>query len=706
MAINFLNTVNLNKNQLEQAAIENLGTNPATGVLGQIYYNTTDKALKICVTASTINPSANAVWEEVGATSGVETISIGNANVNAGGVNTGLVRTPGTGIGDVVITPAIYGGDANVGMVPTGGTAGKYLDGAGNWLDVTVGDITEVQASTDNNKLGINVVDQTGPIPKVGLDIIGLTALTAPASDDSLVVYDLSETKNKKISIADIVGTSTWKLEGDGANQQTIVNGDIVDFVGDTYITVTASSPSANNFKVNFDHDNTTRTNTTTTSSPGYGGDIVAIDSITTNTTGHITDVNTKTYTLPSDTNETYTLPVSAGASNSAVIDLTAGGTGSGVKSSVTFLGTTSRIAITEQTGNNGSITVDLPDDVTIVDDLTVGGIITQSGLGSTTGVNNGAVSSSANLLLTANNTAIKVGMQVTGTGIPTNITIASVTDAKNFVLSGAITIANGITITFEEINSFAAPLDMNNNRLHEVKTGVLGTDGVNLGQVELLVAGVGVFKGGYNATSDPGAPKISGADNIALDQGDYFIVTHDGDITFSDQVVKVEVGDFIFANAAITADDDPASTEYTIVIADANIAGAGATDGATEKGVAGFDSANFTVSASGWVQIKSLSRLNGRKQALDDGGSATPPTSPVERTVSGGLTTFEIDLADASLFGSGALAEDVTVEVTQNVSPFQTVYADVTRSGSASMSIIFSGDVAVNTYRVLLEYI
>jgi hypothetical protein len=610
MAINFLNTVDLNFNQLNKAAIQNLATDPAAGVLGQIYYNTGVSALKICVTAST--GAANAVWQEVGATSGVETLTTTQTGNSVGNTLTVLTNA----IGDVTINSFAYAGGSNIGYVPSGGVAGKYLDGAGNWLDVTTGDITAVLQGTY-----INVDNSTGPEPTIN-------------------------------------------------------------------------------------HDLTTRTNTSPTSSPGYGGDIVAISAILSNTTGHITDVATTTYTLPADTNETYTLPVSAGASNSAVIDLTAGGTGSGVKSSVTFLGTTSRIAITEQTGNNGSITVDFPDDVTIVDDLTVGGIITQSGLGSTTGVNNGAVSSSANLLLTANNTAIKVGMQVTGTGIPTNITIASVTDAKNFVLSGAITIANGITITFEEINSFAAPLDMNNNRLHEVKTGVLGTDGVNLGQVELLVAGVGVFKGGYNATSDPGAPKISGADNIALDQGDYFIVTHDGDITFSDQVVKVEVGDFIFANAAITADDDPASTEYTIVIADANIAGAGATDGATEKGVAGFDSANFTVSASGWVQIKSLSRLNGRKQTLDNGANATPANSPVARAVSGGLTTFTINLADASLFGSGALAEDVTVEVTQDVSPFQTVYADVTRSGSASMSIIFSGDVAVDTYRVLLEYV
>jgi hypothetical protein len=312
-------------------------------------------------------------------------------------------------------------------------------------------------------------------------------------------------------------------------------------------------------------------------------------------------------------------------------MNLTAGGTGSGVKSSVTVFGTTGRIAITEQTGNNGSITVDFPDDVTIVDDLTVGGVITQSQTG--------------------------------------------------------------------ETNSFASPLNMNTNKLTNVATGTASTDGVNLGQVELLVAGVGVFKGGYNATNDPGSPVISGGSNIALDQGDYFVVTHDGDITFSDTTVSVEVGDFIFANAAITASSTPASTQYTFVLADANVAGAGATDGATEKGVSGFDSANFTVTASGWVQLKSQANANGRKQTLNN-------TAPCARVEANGLTTFTINLAAASLFGTGALAENVTVEVTQNVSPYQTVYADVTRSGSASMSVIFSGSVAVDIYRVLLTHV
>jgi hypothetical protein len=238
------------------------------------------------------------------------------------------------------------------------------------------------------------------------------------------------------------------------------------------------------------------------------------------------------------------------------------------------------------------------------------------------------------------------------------------------------------------------------------VPTATAGTSAPNLAQVELLVAGVGVFQGGYNASTDPGVPVISGASNIALDQGDYYVVTHDGDITFSDTTVSVEVGDFIFASAAITANSDPASTEYTFVIADANVAGAGATDGATEKGVAGFDSASFTVSSTGWVQLKPQSNPYGAKVTLDDGGSATPATSPCTRAESGGLTTFTIDLTDASLFGTSALASNVKAEITQIAAPYETVYADVARSGTGTISFAFTGSVASDVYAALLVYV
>ena len=165
-------------------------------------------------------------------------------------------------------------------------------------------------------------------------------------------------------------GMSTWKIGSTTGTDQTVSNGQTVDGVGGTYI----SGAIGGTRTVTLTHDDTTRSNTTSSASPGYGGSFPAIDSITTNTTGHVIGVNTKTVTFPSDTNETYTLPVAAGGANSAVLNLTAGGTGSGIKSSVTINGDSNTVKVTESTGNNGSLTLDLQDDVTITTSLTISG--------------------------------------------------------------------------------------------------------------------------------------------------------------------------------------------------------------------------------------------------------------------------------------------------------------------------------------------
>ena len=92
---------------------------------------------------------------------------------------------------------------------------------------------------------------------------------------------------------------------GGGSAGWESIGGDIQKVDGGTYITVT--SPDGPIPVVN--HDATTRSNTTSTASPAYGATFTALDSITSNATGHVTAVNTKTVTLPADTNETYTLP-------------------------------------------------------------------------------------------------------------------------------------------------------------------------------------------------------------------------------------------------------------------------------------------------------------------------------------------------------------------------------------------------------------
>jgi len=103
--------------------------------------------------------------------------------------------------------------------------------------------------------------------------------------------------------------------------------------------------------------------------------DLSAVDGTSSTATRFLSKDNT--WDVPSyttNTDETYTLPVAAGAANSAVLNLTAGGTGSGIKSSVTINGDTTTVKVTETVGNNGSITLDLQDDVTIATSLTING--------------------------------------------------------------------------------------------------------------------------------------------------------------------------------------------------------------------------------------------------------------------------------------------------------------------------------------------
>ena len=247
------------------------------------------------------------------------------------------------------------------------------------------------------------------------------------------------------------------------------------------------------------------------------------------------------------------------------------------------------------------------------------------------------------------------------------------------------------------------------------VPTATTGTSATNLAQVELLVAGVGVFQGGYNAlagTVNNGGGSLNGASNIASDKGDYYVVTIGGSAFFG---VVLEVGDFIFAGTAIAANSSPSLGAYVTVIADANVAGAGATDGATEKGVSGFDSASFAVSATGWVQLKPQANPYGAKVTLDDGGSNTPPDSPSTRNESGGLTVFTVDVTQSSnavgepewfVFGTSALAANVKAEITQVAAPYETVYADVARSGAGTISFAFTGTITSGDYAVLLTYV
>ena len=68
----------------------------------------------------------------------------------------------------------------------------------------------------------------------------------------------------------------------------------IESVVGGTYITESVTGQT-----VTLNHDNTSRSDTTSTDAPAYGGTFEAVTSVTTNATGHVTAIDVSTVTIP-----------------------------------------------------------------------------------------------------------------------------------------------------------------------------------------------------------------------------------------------------------------------------------------------------------------------------------------------------------------------------------------------------------------------
>ena len=150
------------------------------------------------------------------------------------------------------------------------------------------------------------------------------------------------------------------------------IAGDITGLTPGTYINIdNASGPIPT-----INHDLTTRTDTTSSNSPGYAGTFTAVDSVTTNTTGHIMALNLKTVTMPSAEGYSWSLDGDTGTPRT----ITSGDT-------ATFIGGTN-ISTVVNTPTGDNLTINLNDSITLAGDLTVsGGDITLGGTGRIQGI-------------------------------------------------------------------------------------------------------------------------------------------------------------------------------------------------------------------------------------------------------------------------------------------------------------------------------
>lgn len=165
---------------------------------------------------------------------------------------------------------------------------------------------------------------------------------------------------------------TSFTVAGDTGTSQTISNGNTLTISGGPVIVTTGAATDELIVK----HDVVSRTDTTSSASPTYGGTFTVVDSVTSSSEGHVTAINVKTVTLPSSDDTTYDLSVQAGGANDAVIRLAGSDS---TNDDVKIEGTSTTIKVTENATPN-TITLDLQDDVTIVNDLTVGGDINVTG--------------------------------------------------------------------------------------------------------------------------------------------------------------------------------------------------------------------------------------------------------------------------------------------------------------------------------------
>ena len=298
----------------------------------------------------------------------------------------------------------------------------------------------------------------------------------------------------------------------------------------------------------------------------------------------------------------------------------------------------------------------------------------------------------------TVTSITVAAGTGLTSTGSPITvsgtITLAlDVVGADNYILAQtAATAASTDTISFSDSTDSDTVKKSTLANIPMVALTAVKT------YIDDAVANEGSFQGGYNAATN--SPDLDTSPSSAIQSGWLWAVTVGGDF-FSEAVTP---GDLIFANV-----DNPGATfsNWTVVQSGQDIATAAGTDGASTKGIAGFDSAHFSTTANGWVQanladatatgvsrvvagtgidvsvasgVFTVSQETGsgrsKKIVLNSSGAG------VAVATAGTVRTYTLTVDNAAIFNTGALAADIMAEC-YKVSNGTTAYPEVVRSVS-----------------------
>ena len=305
----------------------------------------------------------------------------------------------------------------------------------------------------------------------------------------------------------------------------------------------------------------------------------------------------------------------------------------------------------------------------------------------------------------TVTSITVAAGTGLTSTGSPITvsgiITLAlDVVGADNYILAQtAATAASTDTISFSDSTDSDTVKKSTLANIPMVALTAVKT------YIDDAVANEGSFQGGYNAATN--SPDLDTSPSSAIQSGWLWAVTVGGNF-FSEAVTP---GDLIFANV-----DNPGATfsNWTVVQSGQDIATAAGTDGASTKGIAGFDSAHFSTTANGWVQANladatatgvsrvvagtgiDVSVASGVFTVSQETGSGKSKKIVLNSSVggvavatAGGVRTYTLTVDNAAIFNTGALAADIMAEC-YKVSNGTTAYPEVVRSVSNTNELEF----------------
>ena len=490
---------------------------------------------------------------------------------------------------------------------------------------------------------------------------------------------------------------------------------DTVTFVSGTYINIDADSTSD---ALRIKHIDTTRTDTTSTSSPAYNGTFDLVSSVTSNAQGHVTAVNVETVTLPNDTiysistkagpdavSEKIRLTDSLGNTDDIILAVAQTGSTDGLVISeatdtITFAhADTSTISGTKGTAGIQSITIDEMGHVTAVTPATFDNFVSWTLTGDS---GTPQTIESGNTVDIAGGTYISTVASATDT-ITVNhdsTTRTDTTSTQSPAFNDTVDIVSSITsnaqghITAVNVNTITMPVE--SDTLDTVTSR--GSTTTNNISVNTLTSTVGIGTAPLTVTSTTLVNNLN-ADQLDGQEGSYYldwanttnkpdpVITLGGDLSGSVTLTDLTSGTL---NATINANSVELGTDTTGNYV-ATITG---TANEIEVSGSGTEAAAITVGLPNDVTISNdltVGNLTdnriviaGTSGILEDDANFTFDGTTFEVG-----TKFDVDVATGNTDVTGTLDVTGDTDLAANVTLGTSLTDNITINGSVASNII-----------------